>query len=513
MNIVAVTPARRVSFWMTCALSLLGIGSASCGPDADSGGPAKATADEVRPSTNAADPSAAPLPSDSASAGSLPSLCARGQDSVTDVFCSAVPARISSLSDLQYVLNVKTDLEEAAATSIIRTVGTALGHSTALDGQLVSPINPRVILPGGGNYTLMAFQRGVQRVEIVSRDRDDSQFNFYLVTFRQACNDLASGCTPGDLYTPRVERNWLEVQLQDDEDLKNTPLDCRQCHQRASATPALLMRELDAPWTHYFANQAEAGGVPGPTGGDLAMDYVRAKGQEPYAGVSAESMLNTTGYALEFIVQVPQPLLFDAPKIRDELWRYDSQGRLLTPQRSETWDRAFAAWKRGEQLPLPYFEPRATDLSKQQHLSDVYLRYASGELDAAELPDLAEIFPDDPQIRAEIGLQVEPDALPATLLIEACGSCHNDVLDQTLTRARFNVAVDRLSAAELAVAMDRVQRGVDTPGVMPPKGARQLDAGGRDRLVAYLERAEFPAADRALLERAAALGMAGTLPP
>ena len=42
-----------------------------------------------------------------------------------------------------------------------------MGLSTALAGQLVSPINPRLILLGSG--TILAFQRGVQHVDSLWR--------------------------------------------------------------------------------------------------------------------------------------------------------------------------------------------------------------------------------------------------------------------------------------------------------------------------------------------------------
>jgi hypothetical protein len=44
---------------------------------------------------------------------------------------------------------------------------------------------------------------------------------------------------------------------------------------------------------------------------------------------------------------------------------------------------------------------------------------------------------------------------------------------------------------------------------MPPADTRQLDPGGRQRLIEYLQRNERTAEDDALLERAAKLGMAG----
>jgi cytochrome c553 len=93
---------------------------------------------------------------------------------------------------------------------------------------------------------------------------------------------------------------------------------------------------------------------------------------------------------------------------------------------------------------------------------------------------------DDPQQRAEIGLRVEPNATPAEALVQACGACHNDVLDQTLSRARFSIALARMSRDELELAIERIQRAADDPGVMPPHGMRELDETARGQVADYL---------------------------
>jgi hypothetical protein len=209
---------------------------------------------------------------------------------------------------------------------------------------------------------------------------------------------------------------------------------------------------------------------------------------------------------LEGIAGAEQPLVFDAPQIQDERWPEGPDGYASEPLGSPTWENAYAAFKRGEQLALPYLETRATDADKQAALTAAYAQYRAGELSADDLPDLADIFPDDPLTRARIGLQTEPNASPADALIQACGSCHNDVLDQTLTRARFNIAVSRLDRTALDLAIERIQLPRTAPGAMPPPEARQLDPESRERLIDYLTQ-DVPARDE-VLERAAKLGMA-----
>lgn len=442
-----------------------------------------------------------------------PDFCAReGEDAVRDIFCGEEPAILRSLQELESRLALDSSAEATGTSgydsdAVYRSV-VLLGHSTALSGRFVSPINPRVIVIGINS--MLAFNRGTQQVEIVSRDRKTIGFNFYLVSFEQACNAAKEGCRPGDLYTPSIESDWTRIQVHDAEELKNTPSDCRQCHQRGRDTPVLLMRELLGPWTHFFfPAEGEVAGFPEPTGFDLMHDYLGAKGNEVYAGIPAQVLSVTLGESLEGVVDPVQPLIFDAPRIVTERWPYGPDGYPTEPQRSPTWDAAYEAFKRGEQLALPYFEPRPTDAEKQAALTEAYQKYQAGAIDAASLPDLSDIFPDDPQVRAEIGLQIEPSATPAEMLVQACGSCHNDVLDQGISRARFNIDLGRLDRAELDLAMARVQLPRGAPGCMPPADRRQLDAEGRKSLVAYLQRSTQPEEDRAFLARAAKLGMMG----
>jgi mono/diheme cytochrome c family protein len=392
-----------------------------------------------------------------------------------------------------------------------------LSHSTALSGALVSPLNPRAIMVG--SLTVVAFNRGVQQAELASLDRQSGEINLYLVSFQQACNAAPSGCTHGDLFTPRVESDWTQVSIHEAEDLKNTPSDCRECHQRNVDKPPLLMRELDGPWTHFFAAQegdaiypAPAAGfrdIPEPDGADLLGDYLSAKGDESYAGVPTAVLRNTIGFTLENFVTIPQPLVFDGSEIMNERWPWtEADGYAKTPVRSPMWDAAFDAFKRGDQLALPFYAPRVADPDKQAKLTDAYRRYSSGELDADALPDLADIFPDDAQTRAEIGLQSTPDATPAEALVQACGTCHSDVLDQTVSRARFNIAVSRLGRPELDEAIARLKLPRGAAGSMPPPGRRQLDPAAIAPLIAFLKASQHPDRDDAFLEHAAEVGMA-----
>lgn len=464
-----------------------------------------------------------------------PALCERDRaDAVRDLFCGPKAPKITSLLDLERQLGLAlpgSDPAPAADAPSETLKGMVfLGHSTALSGHLVTPINPRALLLG--NDTALAFQRGVQAVEIATFDSGNGAFNFYLLEFEQACNRSPKGCVPGDLYTPSIERNWERLALRDDEDLKNTHLDCRQCHQRGREKPMLLMRELVGPWSHFFADEPAADGTgygsadydAGGTGDggrehayaapsldeDLVAAYRRAKSDEGYAGLPGSMLGQTAGFFLQSAVPRAQPLEYHSPTIQTERGMSDA-GTPPLLRRSPSWDRAYAAFKRGEHLALPHFAEDPTDRAKVARLSTEYRRYLSRDLPAEQLPDLADVFPDDPQMRAEIGLTTEPGATPAEALIQACGACHNDVLDQSISRARFSIDLKRMDLAERELAIERIERSREATGVMPPPNARQLTPEARTKLIAYLRQAVRSPADDALLGRAAELGMAGNV--
>ena len=500
----AVTPSSLTRVCALLALSAV----VACSGDAM---PATRPMTTEPPMAGAQPMQPAPMPEDGGA--SRAPFCAReGDDVIRDIFCADSPPPITSLADIENLLEflpvepgpgrpIRIPNADPALGSVA-----VLGHSTALPGHLVSSINPRAIVLG--ERAILAFQRGVQRLEIVVRRRDIDEFVFYLVSFEQACNQKPEGCGPGDLYTPSIEHDWLEVDARDEEDLKNTNFDCRQCHRRARDRSMLLMRELESPWTHFFMSIGFHSPVPGISGSDLLADYLAAKGDERYGSFAIDTISPAGPYNLEGLVPREQPLLFDTSAIQFERHPYRPEGYEVEPQQSPTWERAYEAFKRGEQLALPYVEQRATDPDKLAALTRAYADYREGKLDAAALPDLADVFPDDPRLRARIGLQTEPDATPPEALIQACASCHNDVLDQDLSRARFSVAVARLDRAELDLAIERISLPRDAPGAMPPPEARQLDPGVREPLIEYLRR-DPGELDDPILERAAQLGMAG----
>jgi hypothetical protein len=247
------------------------------------------------------------------------------------------------------------------------------------------------------------------------------------------------------------------------------------------------MREVDGPWTHFFDTLANGGnGRPERTGHDLLQDYLAAKGGELYAEVDVTRMTPSTAQALEITAGLVQPLYFDSLRIEGERWPFRDGGYASEPERSPTWEAAYEAFKRGEQLALPHFDPRPTSPEKQARLSEAYTRFRNGELDSAALPDLADIFPDEPLTRAQIGLEVEPDASATDALIQACAPCHNNALNPKISRAAFSIDLARMDKTEIQAAIERLELPPTAAGAMPPARARALTPSVRARLLDYL---------------------------
>lgn len=441
-----------------------------------------------------ADPAVEPGPG-SEPEPALPAFCDRaGADPLHDLFCVEQAPEITGITDLLEAL----ELHDA----------NMLSHSTGLGSRSVSPINPRIIFHSGksdeGTMIALAFARGHQRVEVLAQDPQTMDIKLYLLDFEQACNRSEQGCGPGDLFTPAVERDWLELRVRDDEDLKNTPLDCRRCHgggQGSQSTTILLMRELMPPWMHWFTNASLS-----------RLDYLAAKRvgsspssthTEPYAGVplpavldGANAMQGQVFQATRVLNHPAQPLVFPSGEIGIETNQYRDPSHLFANvgvadeqhPNGPTWQALYDAFLRGEAPAPPYHHDRITDPDKLARVSEAYQDFLAGALERQDLPDLAEVLPDDQHMLAEMGFMVEPGAGAEALLSQACRPCHNDALDPTISRARFNADLSELPSAEIELAIHRLSLPQGDPLRMPPAEARELDDASRDRLVEYLTR-------------------------
>jgi len=425
-------------------------------------------------------------------------VCAReGDNMVRDLFCGDAPPRLESLADLEDALT----LGPAGPPGFS---GVALaGHSTALSARSVSAINPRVILyrldvsaarEHGGIPDLIAlgFTRGEQFAELVTLDRVHNDFEFYVIRYEQACNDAPDGCLPGDLLTAATENDWRNITLYDETSLSNTTLDCAPCHQPdgPGTSKMLRMQEFDSPWTHWFVNTTEGGKA-------LLEDYVAAKGEENIANLSRAQIETSSPGGLSMFVGArnhDQPNVFDSLAIENEVRAsaaakggsqpFDNR----VPGESATWRSAYERSQRGEHIPVPYHDVKVTDPDKLARVTEAYQAYQAGSLAADDLPDLRDVFPDDPARLAAMGMATEPGLSGEDVLVEACSMCHNERLDQSLSRARFTPDLSKLSRAEKDVAIARLRLPPDHAAAMPPARLRVLTQEARTRAIEALQR-------------------------
>jgi mono/diheme cytochrome c family protein len=425
----------------------------------------------------------------------LANLCARtGEDDVRDAFCDHMP-EVYSLYDLQRTLGL--DSESVTKLREIKTGGvTAISlasHSTSLSKHNVSAINPRLVEARARfpsfQMVVLAFNRGDQEVELLSRDRVTGELNFYLVSFRQACNDAKNGCSHADLFTSAIERDWTMMSLYDETDLQNTVHDCATCHQPngPGSNKQIIMQEFNAPFTHWFSQDSEGGQA-------LLEDYLAAHENDAYGGMESEQVRVTDPTLLPTLILARDggyKGTFDSVRIEHEIKQNSGGGQPhdnRIPGESQTWRAAYEQNMLGSPLTLPYHDVKVTDPEKLSAVTEALQAFSRGELPEDELPQVNDVFPDDPQLLAELGIGTEPGSTGESVLLQACSQCHREPLDPTLSRARFRADLKGMSRAEKDLAIERMRLDPSHPLAMPPARARTLTKEARERAIKALMR-------------------------
>lgn len=431
-------------------------------------------------------------------ADQLQKVCSRGQlDAVTNAFCKEkkVP---SSILDVEDALGLKFVDRTANGQNGGRgnPQFALLGHSSSLVEREVSAINPRAFImsptPGAPTrvqgYVIMGFARGEPLIEIAAEDPQSRKLTLYLLKFDLPC-EASKSCKPGDLLTPAVEKGWTGFTLYDDEDLENTIVDCRQCHQPNGPSSKLMLRmqELKDPWTHWFHNDR-------PGGIALFKDFLNAHGdKEDYAGIPAAIMQLTDGRAMEdFVIGQgfgTQPNVFDTKTIEAEVRSSASlQPEVNTPAgESGTWQRLYDAAARGDFIPPPFHDVKVTDPDKLKFASDSYRLMVEGKLPRADLPDIRRVF-SEAALEGTM-MRTKKGSTGREVLVQACAQCHNPRLDQSLTRAKFDVTkLDTMSAADKQAAIARMKLPASDRLHMPPAMIRTLTDEALNSAVAELSR-------------------------
>jgi len=470
-----------------------------------------------------------PLASLPQGAEQLSILCAelkgiKRDDLINDVFCAQPAPTINSLADLQAQLKLIVDVN--ITPDFIPF--TLLAHSTSLIARSVSSINPRAIFLSGlfigpsQDVIAMGFARGEQFVELFTMDRTSGELFFYLLAFEQECN-INNQCGNSDLLTRNVELNWTNYTIYSQTNLQNTIFDCLHCHQpEGPGTKAIpRMQEINEPWTHYISQWTEGGQT-------LLRDFkIAHKSSEFYANIPLTMADFSDPFLLEIFIAdimgppsptapspappsgalpapVPppwgigtQPNQFDSLLIEQEVIASNSiQPRNNKPPgQSSTWEIIYEAGVRGEFIPVPYHDVKVTDALKLKDMGNKLDQYINGLLPAADLPDIRQVFLDE--AARDMGFQVKAGLDGAGIITEACAQCHNSKLDQTISRARFNVDLTKMSDLNggyltgiqrdevLLGAISRLRMGNNDIRKMPPELFKHLTPTEVELAAAY----------------------------
>lgn len=402
-------------------------------------------------------------------------------------------ARPASVGELETALGLAFgDADATGENSIGGNPAFALtAHSTCLFTRSVSAINPRAIvlsqMPGVPavipGFSVTGYSRGEPFVQVASQNASTKKITFYLVRFERGCAD----CTPAQRYGPSADQGWTGFTVYDEEDLKNTIVDCRQCHQPGGpGTPTMLrMQEIDDPWTHWFK-------IDRPGGKALLDDYSAAHGtDESYGGIPAPLIAKSDPRMLEDFVKgqgfSDQPNVFPSNTIEKEVKASAPGQPIVNVPRgtSATWDALYAGALRGAQIPPPYHDVKVTDATKLLDATAAYGRLKRGE--ATELPDLSRVFLDD--ALPDLSFQPRPSASAEEILLHSCAQCHNGRLDPTVSRAKFDATnLAAMSRAEKDLAIERIRLSPSNRLAMPPALFRSLPEDAKNKAIELLQR-------------------------
>jgi hypothetical protein len=370
-----------------------------------------------------------------------------------------------------------------------------LGHSESLAGRYISAINPRAILftpltgsrPSG--YVLLAYTRGDTFVEVAAHDPTLDKVILYLVRFAKGCAANPGGCTPADLLTSSVEQGWLAVDsYAASTDINDTILDCFECHQPAgpSGPTVLRMQEITPPFTHFFSSTTEGGKA-------LVADFHSAHGSnEAYAGIPAPLVDESDPALLAGFLQAAgfgdQPNAFDSAAIEAEVRNSAPRQPLVNVPlgESHTWDGIYAVAKLGQAIAVPYHDVKVTDATKLAAATNAYRKVSLGQASPNSLMDIRDVFLD--QGLRDMGFAPADGLDGHALLVQVCQQCHNSHLDQTISRALFNVEI--LGALPRSRKNEAIRRlnitNLEDPSKMPPPLFRTLTSDERQRIIDVL---------------------------
>ncbi len=414
-------------------------------------------------------------------------------NAVTSMLCKDKRA-VTSINELLVALDLEFKNREVSGTNgSNNNPGFAvLGHSSSLVARNVSAINPRTFVftapPGQAipmpGYVVVGFTRGDPLVEVAAHSPKTGKLSLYLLKFDLECEE-SHNCNNRDLFTPAIESGWKGITIYDDEDLKNTLLDCRHCHQPDGPGSKMMLRmqELETPWTHWFKSDL-------PGGLTLLQNFFRAHGtDEDYGGIPAKLIGKSDGRALEDLVVgngfKNQPNVFPTKQIEKEIKESaGEQPEVNIPKgKSPTWEGLYARAMAGEFIPVPYHDVKVSDPDKLKYLTDAYRRFREG--DPADLPDMRRVFLDD--ALEAMTFYPKSGASGREVIVQTCAQCHHPNLDQSISRAKFDaINLDSMSREEKDLAIARLKMGSADRLRMPPVILRSLPDDAREAAIQEL---------------------------
>jgi hypothetical protein len=433
-------------------------------------------------------------------------ICQSGaEDRVITALCRDPAPVIDSLPALYEAMGLVGAKERLVA---------ATTHSLGLSTRTVSSANPRIFVFANNidyqpvprdKLAVVSFARGEQLVELVALDTRTYDWNFYLLSFTQGCN--AAGCTPEQLLTENVERDWTSVTLYSDRDLVDTPLDCLSCHlpYGAGTHKLLLMRELPDPWLHWgdfrgvneTADCSQDGPkVPDPgrhvpgEGLDVLVALEGPTGR--YGGVAVSELSSSLSGRLMSDFYVDARLVINDspyggayPQLERELRTADVLCELLDAPVSPTWER-YRNELSALGLPVPAPAANVLDPAKRGAIVADRAAFLAAQAGSSAFDVASGLL--GPEVPAQVGtVPREQDAAPQ-ILRQMCVRCHGRDTPAELGRAGFDAtALDSFSPIAARSIKARLRLPRTSPNVMPPLRSGELPPWALERVETYID--------------------------
>lgn len=350
-------------------------------------------------------------------------LCGRGNaDRVTNYFCQTPRPEVTSLEQLLVGLGLK---DPAQPGNMLFAIS---GHSSSLVTTKTTVINPRAIIftpQGQADYVALGFVRGDGFAELAAFDTVNQRINFFLVKINKACDP---NCSNFERFSPEAEINWTSIVVYGDPDVKNTALDCLQCHQPGgvNGTRMLRMQELQDPWTHWFRDNRPS----------LALlnKFQQYHPGETYAGIPANQIANSDPADLEDFVRAGgfdlQPNEFQTDQIEQEL---AANPDVVPPTWMEQYNRALA----GTEISTPFYMISPYDEAKVDAAGLAYQEILAGTRPQTDMPEMTHLFKDD--ALGFLGFEAGQNLDAKGIVQHRCGTCHAGNFPG-ISRNNFNVA-------------------------------------------------------------------------